>query len=122
MGILVKDVSTIEAARNLTAFVFDKTGTLTTGQLSVTRMKPAPGVDGADLLSAAAAVEHLSRHPVARAVMVVANKAGIAPADATEFEETPGRGVRANVAGQLVRVGRRAWLDEQGVSFAAMDG
>ncbi|RPI60837.1 MAG: cation-translocating P-type ATPase [Planctomycetaceae bacterium] len=49
LGILVKDVSTIEMAKNITAFVFDKTGTLTTGQLSVTRMMPAPGVDGADL-------------------------------------------------------------------------
>ncbi|MCY2931745.1 MAG: cation-translocating P-type ATPase [Planctomycetota bacterium] len=122
LGILVKDVSTIEAARDLTAFVFDKTGTLTTGQLSVTRMKPAPGVDGADLLAAAAAVENLSKHPVARAVMVVANKAGLAPAAATEFQETPGRGVRAKVGGAVVRVGRRAWLEEQGVSFEALSG
>ncbi|MEI7834882.1 MAG: cation-translocating P-type ATPase [Planctomycetota bacterium] len=122
LGILVKDVSTIEAARSLTAFVFDKTGTLTTGQLSVTRMKPAPGVDGADLLAVAAAVENLSKHPVAKAIMVVANKAMIAPGAATEFEEIPGRGARAKVGGQLIRVGRRTWLEEQGVSFEPLNG
>ena len=72
LGILVKDVSTIESARSLTAFVFDKTGTLTTGELSVTQMGPAAGVDAAELLSAAAAVEQLSRHPVARAVVAKA--------------------------------------------------
>ena len=72
LGILVKDVSTIELARTLTAFVFDKTGTLTTGELSVTKMTPAPGVEGAELLATAASAEHLSKHPVARAVVAIA--------------------------------------------------
>ncbi|MHC4295290.1 MAG: heavy metal translocating P-type ATPase, partial [Planctomycetota bacterium] len=41
LGIYVKDVSNIELAKDVTAFVFDKTGTLTTGELSVTRILPA---------------------------------------------------------------------------------
>ncbi|MDP7162819.1 MAG: cation-translocating P-type ATPase [Phycisphaerae bacterium] len=117
LGILIKDVSSIELAKNLTAFVFDKTGTLTTGQLSVTRMMPADGVDGADLLSVAAAAEHRSRHPVARAVVAVADKARIALSDPSEFEEQAGRGVRATVDGRSVLVGRRAWIVEQGVDM-----
>ena len=68
LGILIKDVSNIELAKNITAFVFDKTGTLTTGELSVTQMMPVAGVDGADLLGVAASAEHLSKHPVARAL------------------------------------------------------
>ena len=120
LGILVKDVSNIEQARNLTSFVFDKTGTLTTGELSVTRMMPAPDVDGADLLAAAASAEHRSRHPIAQAVVAVADKAKVTLFEPTEFEEVPGRGVRATVDGSEVLVGRSTWVVEQGVSLDSM--
>jgi len=122
LGILVKDVSTIEQAGELTAFVFDKTGTLTTGELAVTRLTPAPGVDGADLLAAAAAAEHRSRHPVARAVVAVAERARVALAEPGDFEELSGRGVRARIGGQNVLVGRKSWLGEQGVDMSPMAG
>ena len=122
LGIYVKDVSNIELAKDLDAFVFDKTGTLTTGQLSVTRMMPAPNVDGAQLLAAAASAEHLSKHPVARAVVAVAEKARVSLTDPKDFEEVSGRGVRAHLDGQTVLVGRRKWLAEEGVAFEAMAG
>ena len=122
LGILVKDVSTIEMARTMTAFVFDKTGTLTTGELSVTRMMPAPGVDGGDLLAVAASAEHRSRHPVARAVVDVADRARVTLSEPTQFEEISGRGVKARIDDREVHVGRRSWLAEQGISLAAMDG
>jgi Cd2+/Zn2+-exporting ATPase len=120
MGIFVKDVSILEVAQNLTAIVFDKTGTLTTGELAVTRLQPAPGVDGADLLAAAGAVEQMSKHPVAQAVVKIAAKARIALARPEEFEEISGRGVRAKLAGRTVLVGRSTWLAEQGVDLAPM--
>ncbi|MBI5722468.1 MAG: cation-translocating P-type ATPase, partial [Planctomycetes bacterium] len=120
LGILVKDVSIVEVAKSIGAFVFDKTGTLTTGELSVTRLMPAPGVDGAELLSVAASAEHRSRHPVARAVVAVAERARVAVADPVEFKEISGRGVRAKVGGKDVLVGRSTWLAEQGVSLDAM--
>jgi len=122
LGIYIKDVSNIELAKDLSAFVFDKTGTLTTGQLSVTRMMPAPGVDGADLLAAAGSAEHLSRHPVARAVVAVAEKARVPIAAPRDFEEVSGRGVRAHLDGQTILVGRRDWLGENGVGFESMAG
>jgi len=120
LGIYVKDVSNIELATNLTAFVLDKTGTLTTGELSVTRILPSPGVDGEELLTAAASVEKLSKHPVARAVAAVADKARITPQQVEDFEEISGRGVRGKIDGDPVMVGRKAWILEQGVSMDAM--
>ncbi len=120
LGMYVKDVSNIELARELTAFVFDKTGTLTTGELSVTRMMPVEDADGAELLAAAAAAENRSRHPVARAVVAVAERARVPVADPDEFEEASGRGVRAVVRGREVLVGRKAWLQQRGVDFAAL--
>ncbi|MBN1943534.1 MAG: cation-translocating P-type ATPase [Phycisphaerae bacterium] len=120
LGILVKDVSMLEVARDLTAFVFDKTGTLTTGELCVTRMMPAPNVDGADLLATAAATEQMSRHPVAQAVVAIGRKAKVDMPRPTHFEEISGLGVKATLEGHDVSIGRKNWLAEQGVSFACM--
>lgn len=110
LGVLIKSVVTLEAARSITAIVFDKTGTLTTGVLSVTRLAPAADVPAADLLRLAASVEANSRHPVARAVAEMARRAGLRPPVVEDFEEVPGRGVRGMVAGRSVLVGRASWL------------
>jgi Cd2+/Zn2+-exporting ATPase len=122
LGVYIKDVSNLEWARKLTAIVFDKTGTLTTGELAVTRLKPAPGVDAAELLGVAASVEQLSRHPVARAVVGVAEKARVNLAPAVGFEEVSGRGVQARLNGKTVQIGRRTWLDESGVDLSMLAG
>lgn len=121
LGILIKDVSSIEIARNLNAFVFDKTGTLTTGELSVTQLAPAPGVDGVELVKVAASAEQMSKHPVARAVTAVARKANVSLSEPTAFEEVSGRGVRATVDGAGVLIGRSTWLREQGVNMDIMN-
>ncbi len=120
LGVMIKNVVNLEWARNLTAIVFDKTGTLTTGELSVTSMKPAPDVEGADLLAVAASVEQMSRHPVARAVVAVAEKARIPLVEPADFEEVPGRGVSGRVNGAAVMVGRSAWLGERGADLSLL--
>ncbi|MEM7624753.1 MAG: cation-translocating P-type ATPase [Planctomycetota bacterium] len=121
LGVYVKSVAELEVVRRVTAFVFDKTGTITTGQLAVTRMKPAEGVEGADLLRYAVSVEQNSRHPVARAVVAIANKAKVAPGDTGHVEEIAGRGMKATVDGRAVMIGRQTWLQEQGIDLSAAD-
>jgi Cd2+/Zn2+-exporting ATPase len=123
LKIFIKKVTDLEHARTLSAMVFDKTGTLTTGKLSVTQMKPAPGVDGAELLLYAAAAEQLSKHPVAGALKNIAVKARLAlpPADPNTFEETMGRGVQATVDGSRVMVGRSSWLKQRGVDMHLLE-
>jgi len=118
LGILVKNVITLEGARNLSAVMFDKTGTLTTGELSVTQMKPAPGVDGTDLLRLAASADKNSKHPNARALAAVVAKARLQLVEPNEFEEVIGKGVRASINGEKVMVGRPSWLREQGVDIS----
>ena len=113
LGVLVKSVGTLEAARNLSAIVFDKTGTVTSGVLSVTRLAPAEGVEPSDLLRLAASAEQNSRHPVAKAVTEMAKRARVNLATPVEFEEVAGRGVVATFDdGDSVRVGRASWLAE----------
>ena len=121
LGVYVKKVSDLEVARKLTGIVFDKTGTLTTGELSVTKLTPAAGVDGGQLLRAAAALEANSRHPVARAVVAVAKKARLDLPQVENFEEVSGRGVRGEVDGQTICVGRATWLQEQGMNVDSVD-
>lgn len=117
-GVYVKSVAELEVVRRVTAFVFDKTGTITTGQLAVTRMKPAEGFEGADLLKYAVSVEQNSRHPVARAVVAIANKAKVVAGETDHVEEVAGRGMKASVDSRAVMVGRQSWLQEQGVDLA----
>jgi Cd2+/Zn2+-exporting ATPase len=119
LKVFIKKVSDLEHARTLTAMVFDKTGTLTTGQLFVTQMKPAPGVEGAELLHLAASAERLSKHPVAGALQEIASRARIELADPepSSFEEVIGRGVVARVGLDRVMVGRSQWLQERGADM-----
>lgn len=118
LGILIKNVVQLEFARSLTAVIFDKTGTLTTGELTATQMKPAPGVEGVDLLWAAASAEQMSKHPAALALVAIAKKAKLELAHPKTFSEIAGRGVTAEVGGERVLVGRSTWLADQGVDMS----
>lgn len=118
LGILIKNVVQLEYARTLTAVIFDKTGTLTTGKLSVTQMKPAPGIEGADLLFSAASAEQMSKHPAALALVDVAKRAKIDLVRPQSFSEIAGRGVMSQVSDDKVLVGRASWLVEQGIDMS----
>jgi Cd2+/Zn2+-exporting ATPase len=122
LGILVKNVLHLEHARSLSALVLDKTGTLTTGELSVTQMKPAPGVDGAELLQSAASAEQMSKHPAARAMVKVAERARVTLESPEQFEEVAGRGVLAKLASGSVLVGRKTFLEDRGVDMTPVSG
>ncbi len=116
LGILVKNISDLEAAARITAFVFDKTGTLTTGKLVVSRLNPLGDIAPAELLRLAASAERFSNHPTAKAMVQLAEEAGVPFADAIGFKETAGRGVGATIEGAKVLVGRAAWLKDNGVT------
>lgn len=118
LGILIKNVSLLEMACKITAVVFDKTGTLTTGQLFVTKLEPAAGVDPGEMLSLAASAEHMSRHPAARALMNLAKEANVTLPESSDFQESPGKGVTATVNSVRVMVGRDTFLKENGIDLS----
>jgi len=115
LGILIKNVSDIELAARINAFIFDKTGTLTSGNLAVTRLSPLAGVQPAELLRLAAATEKYSNHPTAKALNQLAGEAGVPLPEPKNFAETAGRGVRAEIEGAAVLVGRAQWLRDNGI-------
>ena len=116
LGILIKNVADIEAAAKINAFIFDKTGTLTTGQLAVSRLAPIGETKPAELLLFAASAEKYSNHPTAKALAQLAGEAGVPLAEPKEFSETAGRGVKAEINGAKVLVGRAQWLKDNGVA------
>ena len=116
LGILIKNVADIELAAKINAFVFDKTGTLTTGELAVSRLMPIGDVKPAELLRIAASAEKYSNHPTAKALATIAGEAGVPLVEPKDFTETAGRGVKADVGGAKVLVGRAQWLKDNGVN------
>jgi Cd2+/Zn2+-exporting ATPase len=115
LGILIKNVSDIEAAARINAFVFDKTGTLTLGKLAVSRLAPLGETTPAELLRIAASAERYSNHPTAKALAQLAEEASVPLAEPKDFAETAGRGIRAKVDSLNVVVGRAQWLVDNGV-------
>ena len=118
LGILIKNVADIEAAAKINAFIFDKTGTLTTGQLAVSRLMPLGETKPAELLRIAASAEKYSNHPTARALAQLAGEAGVPLTEPKDFSEAAGRGVKADVGGAKVLVGRAQWLKDNGVDHS----
>jgi copper-transporting P-type ATPase V len=106
LGVLIKSVEVLERTRRITTVVVDKTGTLTRGQMALTDVVAAEGVDRADLLRLAGAVEADSEHPIGAAIAAAARQHGELPA-AHGFQAVAGQGVRADVPtgeGDLVTV------------------
>jgi Cd2+/Zn2+-exporting ATPase len=115
LGILIKNVADIELAAKINAFIFDKTGTLTTGELAVSRLAPIGDTKPAELLRIAASAEKYSNHPTAKALAVLAKEAGVSLIEPKDFSEAAGRGIKAQVNGSTVLVGRAQWLRDNQV-------
>jgi len=111
-GILLRDAEAIERAGAITLVAFDKTGTLTEGRPAVALAAPAAGLDAAELLRLAGALQQGSEHPLARAVLAAA---GPALPPLAEFRALPGRGVEGQVAGRALRLGSPRLLAESGL-------
>jgi Cu2+-exporting ATPase len=118
-GILFKNASALEDATKLDVIIFDKTGTLTVGQPEVVAMVTADGVTEDALLTAAAAVEQGSGHPLAQAILRRA--ANLTVAAPTGFESLDGMGARAETAGGTVFLGNRLLMDTQKLALGRLE-
>jgi Cu+-exporting ATPase len=114
-GVLIKGGEPLERLAKVDTIVFDKTGTLTAGVPRVVSVHPAAGVDERQLLMLAAAVERRSEHPLAKAVVALADERSVDRKDASMFAAIAGRGARGNVGLKTVAVGTEAFLREQAV-------
>ena len=110
-GVLIKGGAYLEMLGTISVFALDKTGTITKGDPEVTDLAPAEGVAEAALLATAAAIEAQSQHPLARAIMDEAKMRSFVVPSASDVQSVTGHGVRGEVDGSLVEVGRLAMFD-----------
>jgi len=124
MGLLIRDGAALEAAGRLDTVLLDKTGTLTEGKPVVTAAIALAGADLETTIADVAAVEALSEHPVAQALVAEARRRGIAESPGsgvTLFFAEAGRGVRGRVRGGNIVVGSPAFVASYGVKVAPSD-
>ncbi|SMO82625.1 Cd2+/Zn2+-exporting ATPase [Fodinibius sediminis] len=113
-GVLIKGGRPLENLGILKALAFDKTGTLTEGEPRLTDVITFDGIDENELVKTAVAVESLSDHPLAGAV-VRDGKEKLHGADlpeAEDLESITGRGVKAKMNGSLVHIGNLELFEE----------
>jgi Cu+-exporting ATPase len=133
LGILIKGPEVLENTRRADTVVLDKTGTVTTGRMTLAGVLTAPGVDEAELLRYAAAVESASEHPIGAAITAGARTRLATIADrqphsavaggppslpapppawptVSDFSAEPGLGVSGVADGHAILAGRATWL------------
>ncbi len=119
-GILIKDASALEVAHSVSTVAFDKTGTLTQGQPSLISIIAAAGHTQTDVLSLSAALQNMSEHPLARAVMVRVKADGLPIPQARDTTVLAGRGIEANVGDQQLILGSGRLLHELNVDAGSL--
>ena len=104
-GVLIKGAKPLEAMARIRTLIVDKTGTLTDGRPRIVSVHTIGGMTTDRILYLAAALDQLSQHPVAQAVVTAARENGATLPVPTDVVETPGEGVTGTVDGRAVVVG-----------------
>jgi Cu+-exporting ATPase len=112
-GVLVKNAAALEALEKITTLVVDKTGTLTEGKPRLQAVLPVGGASPTEVLGIAAALEKLSEHPLAAAIVKGAEGLTLPPVD--NFQSVTGQGVKGMVQGHRCLLGSQRFLAEHGV-------
>lgn len=124
-GILIRGGAFLEALAAVRTVAFDKTGTLTEGRPRLTDVVSLNGIGADELLRLAASVEAASEHPLAGAILDAARERGVHWPRAAAVTAEPGLGVRADVAGRHIFIGRMDGSHaafEEGLSSLHDDG
>ncbi|MBZ9630408.1 heavy metal translocating P-type ATPase [Salegentibacter sp. LM13S] len=106
-GVLIKGGRPLEDLGVITALAFDKTGTLTEGKPKLTQVVPLGDIQEEALLKIAVAVENLSEHPLAKAVVRDGKKMleGSEIPEAFNLEAVLGKGIKASLEGDTIYIG-----------------
>lgn len=117
-GLLIRNRTAFENARNITAIVFDKTGTLTEGAFGVTRaVSVSPNFDEQQILQLAASLEQNSEHPIARGIVKYAEERGVKLLHVHNFQSLTARGIQGKINGKDVLVVSPNYLKEKNIAL-----
>jgi Cu2+-exporting ATPase len=118
-GVLIKNGGVLEKLSSIRHYVFDKTGTLTDGILNVRKTHIEPGYSINKFYCIAYALEILSEHPIAKAIIDKAHDLGINEGCAENFSYTPGSGVSGVIAGNEVLLGNASWMRKHNIVWSS---
>lgn len=116
-GILVKTSEALENAHKVKTICFDKTGTLTKGKLTISKIYNYSNLDEKEIIKVVASIEKKSEHPIARAVVTVAEEKGIDLEEIEEFKAIPGYGVSAKSQNDEYFIGNRKLMEEKDIEI-----
>jgi Cu2+-exporting ATPase len=117
-GVLVKDGRALDILCEIDTVIFDKTGTLTRERPEIGRIVAANGFDPAQILGFAAAAEQRFHHPIALAILDKAEDQGLQLPSTDDTQYKVGYGITVGVDGRRVRVGRRRFIESEGISLS----
>ncbi|QJQ05981.1 cadmium-translocating P-type ATPase [Undibacterium piscinae] len=120
-GVLIKDAEALERLEKIDTLVIDKTGTLTEGKPVLQTIVAADGYRESELLSLALAMEKLSEHPVARAIVSYAEAQQATAATISGFSSITGKGISANWSGKTVLIGNPQLMSDQSIDMTALN-
>lgn len=120
-GVLVKGGAHLETIGKLKALAVDKTGTITEGKPQVLGVELFGTATQADILSAAAAIDEHSAHPLAKAVVAHAKAQQVTYERASNYQARSGRGAEGVINGHAYFVGNHRFAHELGVCSAAVE-
>ncbi len=117
-GLLIRNRTAFENARNITAIVFDKTGTLTVGAFGVSRVASVlPDFDEQKILQLAASLEQNSEHPIAEGIVKHAKEKSVSLLDVSDFQSLTGKGVQGKIEGKDILVVSPNYLKENNIEL-----
>jgi len=119
-GVLIRDAEALERMDKVDTLLVDKTGTLTVGRPTLTEVIPLGSLTELQLLTASAALERGSEHPLAEAIVKGAEERGAKRLTAADFAAITGKGVQGRVDGQSVALGNAAMMQQLGLDSAAL--
>jgi heavy metal translocating P-type ATPase len=112
-GVIVKGGAVLELLARVRTAAFDKTGTLTRGRPELVAVRPERGFDAEELLTLTASAEQYSSHALAASVVEAAAAQGVDLLPGSGAEEAATNGVLAQIGGQRVLVGKRAFVAQE---------
>jgi heavy metal translocating P-type ATPase len=120
-GVLIKDAEALELMEKVDTLIVDKTGTLTEGAPKVQQIVASEGFARADVMVLAAALESMSEHPLAHAILVHLKAQGLPVLPVTGFSAITGKGVRGNIDGNTVLLGNALLMKEAGIDITPLE-
>ena len=115
-GILVKSSESLENAHKIKTICFDKTGTLTKGTLSISKIYNYSNMEEKELINKVASMEKKSEHPIARAIVAVAENEKLEAVN--EFKAIPGYGIEGTIENDKYIIGNRKLMEQQNIAVS----